>query len=65
MNFGWHHQRGTARPSTEGREVLWRVGLRGVSSLARGQCAALELQAKTGVTGNTKNKPMTNTWVRP
>ena len=50
MNFERLHQRGTERPSTEGREVLWRVCLQGHSGRAVAQGAALELQATTAQT---------------
>jgi hypothetical protein len=47
MNFGCHLKQGTARPSTEASEVLWRVRLRGFSSPARRQGAPLEMPSKT------------------
>jgi hypothetical protein len=66
MNFGSHHQRSTARPSTEGRGVLLRVGLRGFAYPASGQRAGLELQIDIGMTATTRNQAMaTNTTERP
>ena len=61
MNFERLHQRGTARPSTEGREVLWRVFLQGHLGRAAGQSAALALQATTALTWMPTHPPMTIT----